>query len=255
MNAKECIFFDLQNLGIKKGDALFVHSSFKSLGEIEGGAQAFFDALISYLGEEGTLVFPAFTFGEVTLENPVCSMKNSKSAVGYLSEYFRTQVSGVKRSRHATHSCCAWGKYRDFLVQDHQKDNCAVGKNSPIYKLQELGGKILFLGCSTDRNTAMHGVERIYGSVPFSSPYESVYTIITEEGDKINQTLSRGAFVVNGVEYAQKYSRMENLLNKEEMQRGKILAANCVVMSSKAVWEKGLQKMREDVFYFVEPIK
>jgi aminoglycoside 3-N-acetyltransferase len=182
-------------------------------------------------------------------------MEKSKSAVGYLSEYFRTQVSGVKRSRHATHSCCAWGKYRDFLLENHEKDTYAVGKNSPIYKMQAINGKILFLGCSTDRNTAMHGVERLYGEVPFSMPFEGVYTIETETGEKISQTLSRGAFVVNGVEYAQKYSRMENLLNKSEMQKGKLLQADCVVMSSKAVWEKGLQKMQEDVFYFVEAIQ
>jgi len=255
MVLKERIFSDLQNLGIKKGDVLFVHSSFKSLGEIEGGAATFFDALISYVGEEGTIVFPSFTFGEVTLDKPVCSMKDSKSAVGYLSEYFRTQVAGVKRSRHASHSCCVWGKYRDFLVQDHEKDGCAVGKHSPIYKIQNLGGKICFIGCSTDRNTAMHGVERLYGAIPFSTPYEGVYTIITEDGEQIHQTLSRGAFVVDGVEYAQRYSRMENLLNEQEMQKGKILAADCVVMSSKAVWEKGLQKMQEDVYYFVEPLK
>ena len=252
---KERIFKDLKNLGIEKGDALFVHSSFKSLGPIDGGAETFFKALLSYIGEEGTLVFPAFTFAEVTLENPVCSMKHSKSAVGYLSEYFRTQIDGVKRSCHATHSCCVWGKHRDFLIQDHEKDTYAVGKNSPIYKIQNLGGKILFLGCSTDRNTAMHGVERLYGEVPFSTPYKGVYTIETQTGEKISQTLSRGAFVVDGVEYAQKYSRLENVLNATETQKGKILQADCVVMDSKAVWEKGLQTMQKDVYYFVERIQ
>lgn len=246
---------DLENLGIARDGVVFIHSSFKSLGNIEGGAETFFKGLLSYFENGGTVVFPAFTFSEVTKENPYFSAKNSKSAVGYLSEYFRTQVLGVVRSYHATHSCSVWGKHAKYLVENHELDTCAVSKNSPIYKLQELGGKIIFLGCSTDRNTAMHGVERLWGDVPFSSPYECVYDIQTETGEIIKQTLSRGAFVKDGISYAQRYSRMENLLNENEMQKGKILEANCVVMDSKAVWEKGLAKMNEDVYYFVEPIK
>ena len=29
---------DLESLGVRKGDLLFIHSSFKSLGAIDGGA-------------------------------------------------------------------------------------------------------------------------------------------------------------------------------------------------------------------------
>ena len=241
-------------LGIEKGDVLFVHSSFRSLGKVEGGAKTVIEAFLDCLGEEGTLVFPAFTF-DVSLENPVFNEINSKSCVGYLSEYFRTEVVGAKRSLHATHSCTAKGKYADFLIQNHELDGCAVGKNSPIYKLLQLNGKILFLGCSTDRNTAMHGVERLFPNIPFSCPYDGDYTIETATGWRITQRLSRGRFIKDGVEYAQRYSRMESLLTEEEMRKGKILQADCVLMSAKAVWEKGYQKMQKDMYYFVEPLK
>ena len=69
------IHSDLNDLGIKKDDIIFVHSSFKSLGAIEGGAKTFIDALVSYFEKDGTLVFPAFSFNEITVSNPVFSEK------------------------------------------------------------------------------------------------------------------------------------------------------------------------------------
>lgn len=251
----EKIHSDLNDLGIKKDDIVFVHSSYKSLGTIEGGAKTFIDALVSYFENDGTLVFPAFSFNEITTSNPVFSEKDTKSCVGYLSEYFRTEVKGVIRSKHATHSCCAIGKHAEYLVKDHYKDRCAVGENSPIYKLRDMGGKILFIGCPTDRNTAMHGVEHLYGKLPFCDPTDGDYIIETIEGEKIPQTLNRGAFQKDGYYYSQRYSRIENLLSPEEINKGKILEANCVVMLSKPVWEKGLKKLKENPYYFVEPTK
>ena len=44
MYNKNKIIEDLKNIGIKKGDVVLVHSSYKSLGVIEGGAKTFFEA-------------------------------------------------------------------------------------------------------------------------------------------------------------------------------------------------------------------
>ena len=44
MYNKNNIIEDLKNIGIKKGDVVLLHSSYKSLGEIEGGAKTFFEA-------------------------------------------------------------------------------------------------------------------------------------------------------------------------------------------------------------------
>ena len=74
---------DLYALGIEKGDTLLIHASYKALGKIEGGAKAFFDALFSYLGEEGTVVMPALSFHCVTYENPYFNVKETPGCVGY----------------------------------------------------------------------------------------------------------------------------------------------------------------------------
>ena len=48
----------LQSVGLKEGDTVIFHSSFKSIGKVEGGAETVIKAMIDYLGNEGTLIFP-----------------------------------------------------------------------------------------------------------------------------------------------------------------------------------------------------
>ena len=79
---------DMQNLGISAGDLLVVHSSFKSLGLVEGGAECVIAALKDVLGPEGTLVFPTFTYS-TSYASSYFSNLETPSCVGYLSEFFR----------------------------------------------------------------------------------------------------------------------------------------------------------------------
>ena len=53
---------DLLNIGIGAGDTVVVHSSMKSMGYVEGGAECVIAALADVVGTEGTLMFPTFTF-------------------------------------------------------------------------------------------------------------------------------------------------------------------------------------------------
>ena len=56
---------DLRRLGVEAGDILFVHSSFKSLGPVEGGAESVIQALEDALGPEGLLLMPSFNLMNV----------------------------------------------------------------------------------------------------------------------------------------------------------------------------------------------
>ena len=48
--------------GLKSGDILLVHSSYKSFGGVEGGPWSVVEALLEVLGAEGTLIMPTFNF-------------------------------------------------------------------------------------------------------------------------------------------------------------------------------------------------
>ena len=246
---------DLSRLGVRAGDTLMIHCSYKALGGIEGGAAAVFAAIEELLGAEGTLIMPAFSYDTVTYETPVFDVQNTPSCIGYLPEYFRTQESGVVRSLHATHSCCAKGKRAAEFVADHELDATPVGPHSPIAKLAEADGKILILGSHPDHNTALHGVEEKAGAPYVLNREKQVtYQLITANGT-IERPSYRHYFHREGYSFAQCYARIIGLLSETECAHGNVLEAESYLMSSKAVWEKGVQKIKEDPYYFVERVK
>jgi len=49
--SKDKLVSDLKNLGVKKGDALNLKISLKSIGHVEGGPVTVIDALMEVVGE------------------------------------------------------------------------------------------------------------------------------------------------------------------------------------------------------------
>src|SRR5437868_14678503 len=82
----------LEELGLKPGDIVLVHSSFKSLGVTD--PEEIIGALLDVLGPEGTLLMPALTY----LQDPphIHDTRQTPSCVGYLTEYFRARP-GTRR--------------------------------------------------------------------------------------------------------------------------------------------------------------
>ncbi len=239
------IALDAINLGIEKGDTLLVHSSLRSLG----GAtpEDVVNGLLSALGEKGTLVFPALSYMHCNPNQRNFDYYNTPSNVGALPEFFRTQVKGVVRSINPTHSCCALGKNAEYIVSGHILDKTPCGENSPFRRLMKLDGKILFLGCGMRPNTSMHAVEEL--SKPdylFGDSYE--YQITDGEGKP--KKLVCAAHDFKGVE--QRYERLADLLNGDELKIGKILSADCHLVKTVPMWEKADKKYRETPHYFIE---
>ena len=252
MHTKEQLKQDLYNLGIREGDTVLMHSSFKSLGGIEGDAKGFFEAFLELLGKEGTLVLPTLSYSYVTAANPHFDRAGTKSCVGYLSEYFRTSVPGVIRSMHASHSCAAVGRLAEYLTENHELDDTPVGPNSPFTKLPKVGGKILMLGCNFGSNTSMHGVEETtYPPYLFSD--DNTVTYVLHDGDRTVEIFSkRHHFVMDGVHVQQRYARVLPLLKENELSEGKVLDASCALMDAAAVWRVGHEKLLENPEYFID---
>ncbi len=246
---------DLQSLGLKQGDTVMMHSSFKSLGKIENGAQSVFDALLTVLGSEGTLILPSFSYDFVTYEHPIFNLQTTPSCVGYLPEYFRTKIPGVKRSMHATHSCSVIGALTDEMLRNHELDLTPVGVNSPISKLPKVGGKILLLGSPKDSITSFHGIEELI-EPEYLFDYEKPIEYILQDGsNEIRQNATHHSFHKNGFYYEQKYSRIFDLLDETEYKFGKVLDADCYLLSAESVWRKGYEALKENPLYFVDKIK
>ena len=65
---QDLIAAGLRELGLGEGDCVGVHSSLRSFGHVEGGADAVIDALLEVVGPTGTVVMPAYSKNRENLE-------------------------------------------------------------------------------------------------------------------------------------------------------------------------------------------
>jgi aminoglycoside 3-N-acetyltransferase len=156
---KESIASDLRALGIARGDAVFFHSSLKSLGWVEGGADAVIDAFLDVVGSEGLVIVPTLTFTYVhgDLAKYAFDPRETPSRVGRITETLRRRPSAF-RSAHPTHSIAAVGRRAEELVQGHDK-TATFGKDGPYRRYIAWGAKIMFLGVNMRCNTTLHAIE------------------------------------------------------------------------------------------------
>lgn len=158
----------VEALGIVSGDTVIVHSSFKSMGYVEGGAEAVVKGYLDVLGKEGTLVFP--TLIQKDFEKAYETWHLDKdSDVGYLTNYFRKR-EGSYRSDQATHSVAACGKYARYLTETHGHTHKRFGNmgdtpfsaDSPWEKMYLMDAKIVLLGVPYTKITFRHYAEYIF---------------------------------------------------------------------------------------------
>ena len=177
----------MERLGVKPGDSLIVHSSFKSLGALENGADTVVSGIQAALGENGTLMFPTLCQNdwEHVYEN---WHPDAPSDVGYLTNYFR-KLPGALRSNQATHSVAAIGRDAVYFTETHGVtglrhgifgDTC-FSADSPWEKMYERNTKVLFIGCSIHNCTLRHlaeyqHMEECLHRAEKSPQYEDLYT-------------------------------------------------------------------------------
>ncbi len=241
---------DLRAIGIRDGDSVLIHSSYKSMGGLEGGIGTLIESILSVIGESGTLIAPTLTYRDVSVENPIFDYLNTPSCVGAVSEYVR-RMEGAVRSIHPTHSCAVIGREIDYFVSGHELDRTPVGKNSPFYKLREVGGKVLMLGCGTECNTSMHGVEECFGTSYVLPKEPSPYTVIMPD-KTYTIDFYRHHIRQNG--YAQRYGRLEAMMDTEHFRCGNVHGAESYLIDAKEMWRVGLECLSRDEFFFVEKI-
>lgn len=149
----------LHKAGVNIGDIVFVHSDISVFGKLmTDDRDLFFQSVIEAfqeaVGPDGTIIMPTFTYS--VSEGKVFDVKNTKSTVGALTEYFR-KLPGIKRTVEPMLSVAIWGKHQDNLL-DIGHDS--MGKNSIFDKLLQLNGKIVLFG--TRECTFIHYIEQMH---------------------------------------------------------------------------------------------
>ena len=184
---REKLIQDFTNLGIEKGDTLFIHSSFKSLGPVDGGAGTVISALAAAVGRDGLILMPSFSLLP-SREERIASWNigRTPSTVGWLTEFFR-QMSDTYRSNHYSHAIAARGKGAKAFVADHLRregyespwDQPPWGKtygiHSPMFRAYKTDAKLLMLGVDYESSTYAHLVEVIHWNRRLTEDPEAEY--------------------------------------------------------------------------------
>ena len=167
---KQLVVEGLRELGLARGDMVFMHSSLKDLAPAaqllklpEMGMPFVIDALKEVVGPQGLIVLPAFSFcfarSSLGPTGTIWDKKNSPSRVGDITNYFLKQ-RGVKRSDHPTHSVAALGERSEEFVKGHAwSDGSTFHRLSPWGRLCDCDAYVLFFGTYLNTCTLVHAVE------------------------------------------------------------------------------------------------
>ena len=156
---KEQIKEQLVAMGIKSDDTVIIHTSFKAVGEIEGGPEAFIDAFCEYLSD-GLFIVPTQTWANVNKESPIYDPKTTVPCIGLIPRTAYKRADGI-RSLHPTHSMWAHGKGAEEFVSGEEIANTPARVGGAWWKLGEVGAKILLIGVDHGRNTYIHVADEI----------------------------------------------------------------------------------------------
>ncbi|WP_019913343.1 AAC(3) family N-acetyltransferase [Paenibacillus sp. HW567] len=195
-------------LGIDPQGTLLVHSSLKSIGEVQGGADTVLDVLSGYM-KEGLLVLPTHTWSYINADNPRFSVLESPSCVGILPELFRKRP-GVIRSWHPTHSVAALGDDAAEFTSGGGRWDTPCARGSVYGKLLDRRADIMLLGVDLRRNTFIHGIEE-WLDIPgrMTDDHEQLYTL-TPEGEELLVPSRRHS----GLSWSQHFWKVEKVLEE-----------------------------------------
>ena len=230
----------LRGLGVERSGLLLAHSSLRSFGHVDGGADAVVDAMLEAVGPQGTVLVPTLTFQLLKQDAMQFDVRHSPSTSGLVTETFRNR-SEACRSLHPISSAAAIGPQAEYLTADHADTPCDAA--SPYYRLAELGGKVVFFGASLGSNTLFHCAEDIVR--PGYLGYASVDAeVIREDGTTVRVSARRYDCADRGVR--RHLVNMESVLLEEGLLRREMIGnSRTYVIGGKENIESCVRVLRE----------
>ena len=93
MFTKEDLKKQLMQMGIKPSDHVLIHTSFKAVGPVEGGPEAFIDAFCEYL-TDGMFIVPTHTWARAFDKNytgPTMEIDSEYTCIGLIPSHNRSR--------------------------------------------------------------------------------------------------------------------------------------------------------------------
>ncbi len=198
-----------KQMGISPGDTIMVHSSYKSLGGVEGGADTVIDALVEAVSAEGTVLFPTFNF-KSWVDTHYFDIRETVSHMGIITELARCREEAI-RTPHPLYSFAVLGNRQEqFAACD---DVEAVGDDSVFALFHKHNGLIVSIGLDFNSSFtfSVHAIYKAggywrrvkkfsgiyvgYDGVPqlktYSMYVRSTFQVITDIKPAINELIDR----------------------------------------------------------------
>ncbi|MEA3365278.1 MAG: AAC(3) family N-acetyltransferase [Candidatus Hydrogenedentes bacterium] len=237
----------LEELGIRRGEILYVHSSLSAFGHVDGGADSVIDALLESVGPGGAVAVPTFTW-ERNHAKPVVvfDVANDSSEVGYITEMFRQRPEAL-RNEHVCHSTAAIGPAAEAIMGDSIHP---FAFDASLYKCYELDSWYVFLGCGFSSGTALHTVEEI-----MQAPYRYYRdfkgsTVIRPDGTRVP---ALSVEFLRRAGYANDFAKMDTVFETDGILRHTCVGnATLTAARIRDVIDGGIRYLKDDICFLLD---
>jgi len=252
----------LLNLGIKKGDAVYLGIDMGRLkypfnaveyigkygvkGYRDECCNYIFSKISSIVGKTGSILVPTFTYSYARSGVPYSSI-NSPSELGPFTEYFRKKHS-TYRTEHPLFSVACWGN----TIFYSNESLSAFGPTSIFAKLNRVNTKFLNLGIPLYQTlTYAHYLEQLIG---VGHMYHKFFDI--SDGIKDKKKFSAYVRYLNaGVEYDLKKIQDQLVINKSLKEYILNDIGHIQVVDVEDVYKTGIKMLEQNPSAFlVNPI-
>lgn len=235
MYTKDDLIDGLRNMGLNGTETILIHSSMKSLGEVDGGADTVLDVLIEFF-EDGLLLLPTHTWKTINKDNPIYDPNNSPACVGILPNMFLKR-EGVIRSLHPTHSMAGIGKNAKEYLKGEEFNNTPCTPGGAYDRLKDCGGKILLIGVGHERNTYIHSVEEVLNVPNRLADEPTKLTIVMSDGS-LKEVYVRKHYNPNQPHISEDFVKLNKaFLDCGASKEVKLADANCILCDAKRIFE------------------
>ena len=151
----------LQQLGLKQGDCVVVHSSLKAFGYVEGAAETVVEALLEMVGSEGLLLMPTYAQTE-DANGDLLPLKTHEAQIrtGVIPATFARHPK-AHRGHHPMYSLTFAGVGATALARENEKLMFPYGQDHQLRVILREGGYVLLIGVGDRSNSAIHMLEEM----------------------------------------------------------------------------------------------
>jgi aminoglycoside 3-N-acetyltransferase len=242
----------LASISIRRGDTVVMHSSLMHLGPptdcpLAAYPQHVIDAVMTYLGDDGTLAMPApnWDYGSKGIPFDIRTSPVERS-IGVCSAHFVT-LPNVGRSPNPIFSVAAMGRHAGDICRPDT--GSAFGIHSAWDRLFEMDARVLMLGSGVDNLSFARYIEFRVG-VPYL--YNKLFaTPVVDGGKPISVTVTaplryRHCPAKYDLSRFSKRLRLAGVMNEARVGQGTV---SMVTMSD--CYRVGVEALEEDMHFFL----